>query len=790
MPEQRIPGYCALCISRCGCIAVVNDGVLTAVEPDPEHPTGQHLCLKGKAAPELVYSPDRLLQPMQRSRPKGDPDPGWKPISWDEALQTISDRLQQIATEHGPEAVAFGVTTPSGTAIADHFVWINRLAHAFGSPNTVFATENCNWHKDFSPGDTFGTTGNKGIGMPDYENSGCILLWGFNPASSWLAQSALIKAAHKRGARLVVIDPRRVGLANSADQWLQLRPGSDGVLAMALAGVQIDNGWFDADFIRRWSNGPFLVNSATQQLLTETDLNAGGSDTQYLFWNEQSGSAEVIDTRTSKPAKVLDHAALFGEFVLSTHNGTLHCQPAFALYAQECRRLPLDEVEQHTGIPQQQLIDTAALLHQSRPLSYFTWTGTAQHDNAAQTGRAIALLYALSGNLHAPGGNVSFTRPAINNLFGLELLSEQQRKKCLGLKERPLGPGTMGWITSRDLYRAVVKQQPYAIKALVNFGSNPLLTKPSTHYAEEALRELDFFVQTDLFLNPSAHNADIVLPVTTPWEHGGLYPGFQISQRADSHLQLRQPAIAPQGEARDDTEIVFELSRRLGLDPHFFAGDRQAALRHVLAPSGITPEQLRTQPQGINLQYKTDYYPYRQQGFTTPTRRLEIFAQGYAKNGYAPIPRFSALQNSNEQFPLQLTSSKWPHYCHSQHRNLPSLRKRMPAPLVEIHPQDAREKNIKEGDRVIIHTQQAAMQATAHITNNIAPGVVCAQYGWWQACDELGLPGYAIKGKDNGSYNTLIDGEVFDPISSSNGLRGEWCWIEVEGEEGTLQCEN
>ena len=324
----------------------------------------------------------------------------------------------------------------------------------------------------------------------------------------------------------------------------------------------------------------------------------------------------------------------------------------------------------------------------------------------------------------------------------------------------------------------------------MNFGSNPLLTKPNTRYAEEALRELDFFVHTDLFLNPSAHNADIVLPVTTPWEHGGLYPGFQNSQRADSHLQLRQPAIAPRGEAHDDTWIVFELAKHLGLAHHFFDGAREAALRHILQPSGITLEELREQPRGINLEYKTDYHPYRKQGFTTPTRRLEVFSQRYAKNGYDPIPRFTVEQNSNKQFPLLLTTSKWPHYCHSQHRNLPSLRKRMPAPRLEIHPQDAKEKNIKEGDKVIIHTQQATMQATANITNNIAPGVVCAQYGWWQACDELGLPGYAIQGKDNASYNSLIDGEVFDPISSSNGLRGGWCWVEKVGVEGMLQCEN
>ncbi|MCW8917908.1 MAG: molybdopterin-dependent oxidoreductase [Gammaproteobacteria bacterium] len=781
MSEQRLRGYCALCISRCGCISVVNDGVLTAVEPDPDHPTGHHLCLKGRAAPELIYSPDRLLQPMRRSRPKGEGDPGWQPISWDEALRAIAGKLHEIAAAHGPEAVAFGVTTPSGTAIADNFVWINRLAHAFGSPNTVFATENCNWHKDFAPGDTFGTGGNQGIGMADYAHSGCILLWGFNPATSWLSQVAPIQAAQRRGAKLVVVDPRRVGLANGADQWLALRPGSDGVLALALAGIQIEQGWFDQGFIRRWSNGPFLLDCATQQLLSEADLISGGATDRYLVWSEATQQVEVIDTAENsdnETASPLDHAALRGEFSLQTVRGKIRCRPAFDLYAEACCRLPLATVERLTAIPQQQLRDTAALLYHSRPLSYYTWTGSAQHANAAQSGRAIALLYALGGSLHAPGGNVSFTKPPLTNLFGLELLSDEQRQKTLGLQARPLGPGKMGWVTSRDLYRAVVAQQPYAVKALLNFGSNPLLTKPATRHAEEALLKLDFFVQCDLFINPSAQFADILLPVTTPWEHEGLCGGFQISQQADSWLQLRQPAIAPQGEARDDGWIVFELANRLGLGHHFFHGDREAALRHQLAPCGITPEQLRAQPGGIDMGYTTRHTPYREQGFTTPTRRLEIFSVRYAQSRYAPIPRFDPPAGGDERFPLRLTSSKWPYFCHSQHRNLPRLRARMPAPLVELHPQDAEARGIREGDAVVIRTPQATMRASARVTPRIARGVVCAQYGWWQPCHQLGLPSYAIKGKDNASYNTLLDGELFDPISSSNSLRSACCNIE------------
>jgi anaerobic selenocysteine-containing dehydrogenase len=93
---ERIPGYCALCVSRCGSVAAVENGRFVALEPDPSHPTGQALCAKGRAAPELVYHSDRLRYPLKRTRPKGDADPGWQRISWDEALELTAARLRQF----------------------------------------------------------------------------------------------------------------------------------------------------------------------------------------------------------------------------------------------------------------------------------------------------------------------------------------------------------------------------------------------------------------------------------------------------------------------------------------------------------------------------------------------------------------------------------------------------------------------------------------------------------------------------------------------------------------------
>src|SRR6059058_2684379 len=173
---ERIQTYCALCVSRCGAIAVVEHGRFVALEPDPSHPTGQALCAKGRAAPELVYHSDRLLYPLKRTRPKGDPDPGWQRISWDEALDLTTARLRTISEENGPESVVFSVVSPSTSASDDSVIWIQRLMNAFGSPNLCAAMELCGWGRSLATQYTFGLgAGVPGSYVPDLGQAGCIL---------------------------------------------------------------------------------------------------------------------------------------------------------------------------------------------------------------------------------------------------------------------------------------------------------------------------------------------------------------------------------------------------------------------------------------------------------------------------------------------------------------------------------------------------------------------------------------------------------------------------------------
>src|SRR5512138_2587762 len=286
---QRLPGYCALCISRCGSMAVIENGRFVALEPDPTHPTGKALCAKGRAAPELVYHPDRLQYPLRRTRPKGDPDPGWQRISWDEALDTTAAHLQKIAQEYGPETVVVSVASPSTSASDDSLLWIQRWMNAFGTPNLCASMELCGWGRTQATQYTFGA-GVPGSYMPDLENAGCILYWGYNPNLARISHATATIAALKRGARLIVVDPRQTGIAKKADVWLRVRPGSDGALALGIAHVMIQRGWYDKEFLRDWTNGPLLVRLDNGRLLTQADLAPDGNSRLYAAWSEASGA--------------------------------------------------------------------------------------------------------------------------------------------------------------------------------------------------------------------------------------------------------------------------------------------------------------------------------------------------------------------------------------------------------------------------------------------------------------------------------------------------------------------
>ncbi|HEX5090305.1 MAG TPA: molybdopterin-dependent oxidoreductase, partial [Nocardioides sp.] len=621
----------------------------------------------------------------------------------------------------GPESVAFSSSSPSTSAISDAVDWVQRLVRAFGSPNYANYMELCGWGRYLAPLYTFGASV-PGSYLPDLENAGCILFWGYNPSVARLAHATSTVAAVRRGAKLIVVDPRKAGLAARADHWLRVRPGTDAALALSITHVMIENGWYDEDFVRDWTN-----------------------------------AADVVDGET-----------------------------VWSLLRSRCAEYAPERAEAITGVAAADIVATARTISDARPLAFYTWSGLEQHSGATQTIRAIDVLYALTGCLDAKGGNVLFEAVPSNPVDGGEFLSGA-RPPALGVERRPLGPARFEFVTGEDLYAAVLAGR---VRALVGFGGNLVMAHADSLRGREALRSLDFFVQAELFMTPTAELADIVLPVATPFESEALKIGFEYSQEAQSLVQLRRPLVAPRGEARSDLQIVFDLAVRLGLGAHFWNGDIEAALRHQLAPSGITLEDLRSHPEGVRVPLTTRYRKYVDSGFRTPSHKVELYSTTLAAHGHDPLPAFEepaisprSRPDLADRYPLVLSCAKSLFFCETQHRQVAALRRSAPDPLVELHPSTAEARGIAAGDWVSVDTPRGSIRARAKLSASLDPHVVFAQHGWWQACDELGLPAYPPYGPDSANLNLVLSQTPSDPVSGSSPLRASVCEISLQAEQ-------
>src|ERR1700730_6099431 len=189
------------------------------------------------------------------------------------------------------------------------------------------------------------------------------------------------------------------------------------------------------------------------------------------------------------------------------------------------------------------------------------------------------------------------------------------------------------------------------------------------HNQSRLLKELEFYAHADLFMNPTAQLADIVLPVASAFEREALKIGFEISPVAQSLVQFRPAVVPPPGQARPDTDIIFDLAKRLGLGDQFWGGDIEAAYRHQLGPSGVSLEQLRARPEGMRVALDTRPHKYagaeahgHPRGFPPPSRKVEFWSETFREAGYAALPGFveppigpQARPDLAARYPLVLT---------------------------------------------------------------------------------------------------------------------------------------
>ena len=212
-----------------------------------------------------------------------------------------------------------------------------------------------------------------------------------------------------------------------------------------------------------------------------------------------------------------------------------------------------------------------------------------------------------------------------------------------------------------------------------------------------------------------------------------------------------------------------------------------------LVPSGITLEQLRAEPAGLQKPLTTRHIKHaasddkgNPRGFPTPSRKIEFWSETFLDHGYPAMPDFVeppigpvARPDLAASFPLILTCAKPSLFCQTQHRALPSLRKRALHPEIELHPATAAARGIKNGDWVDVRTPAGGMRARARFSEKLDPRVVVGEHGWWQGCDELGVGDSDPFNPTGTNFNLTVDATVRDPVSGTPSHRSNLCEVQL-----------
>ncbi len=668
------------------------------------------------AAPEIVYSPERLRTPLRRKGPKGTHD--FEPIGWDEALDTIAERLQAIKRQSGPEACCVytgrgsfelamcDLFQPKGVAVSS----ASSLLFPFGSPNTMGVGALC--YVSYAMIAPHVTVGGMHITMfSDIDNAELIVIWGANPATdSPPTDFQRIAAAVARGARLVVIDPRRTATAKlDGAEWVPIRPGTDGALALGLCQVLIAEELHDEVLVRHWTHG-------------------------------------------------------FDQF---------------ADYVQHFRP---EVVEGITGVPAERVRELARRIAGAAGATPVMYTGLEYSDSGVQAIRATIALWALAGQLDVPGGRCFAMPQNTFPINRDRLVANPAPQKAVGRESFPVYTLYREESHANSLPRAVLSGEPYPIKGLIILGGSICTSWPQPALWKRTLAGLEFLVCIDLFHTADSAYADLVLPAATWYEiesymtYGPLLrlrervippvgqarnAFFIFSQIAD---RLGYGHLYPQSEE--------ELLRRALEGGPFSLEEVRAAGGQVSVPPAMM--QYKKWEKGL-------LRPDGQPGFNTPTGKIELFSTILDEHGYPGLPEYTepsegpvSRPDLAREYPLVFNSgARVSTDFRSQFHHIDGLVKSRPEPTVTINSGDAAARGIAAGDWADLISPRGRVRLRAHVTDDIVAGAVDANMGGggplgpraWRDCN----------------INELTDLK-YDPISGFPIYKALLCQVAKAGE--------
>lgn len=721
---------CASCDIKCSVLADVEDNRILRVRRDPDHPITPHsLCNKGAAFPDQIYHKDRILYPLKSVGARGEGK--WARVSWEEALDEIGERLRAIVSEYGPESVA-----ATAGAIVPYDL-PRRFLNILGSPNYVSGTYLCLGNTSGVNRVTYGWQP-----FPDYWHTKCIVLWGHDPQpNKWTAEYLWIRNAIKRGAKLIVVDPRVCFSAKRADLHLRLRPGSDPALMLGWLHVIINEGLYDKDFVANWTVGfeelRQRVQEYTPQRVEEITWVPADQVVAAARMYATQGPA-IIPWNPATDQISNSTQALRAMGILRAICGNIDAEGGEMMMGYHPNVITEDEIAM-THLLSREQRDKQLLLDSAKLLSYEFWE---EFNEASE--RVLGRKWAsqvLAGALANPAAVV----------------------------------------------KAMADGTPYPVKAFLNSGSDPVTSFTDARHMHDGFMNLDLLVSHDIFMVPTCQMSDFILPAAVWGEK------YDLHNHWDWHTFMigGDKAVEPLGDARDEYHFWRELAIRMGQEqywPHptqreWFEWRLQKVapdFDEFLAAGGIAgyPEHPIL---GSNPQFKK----YEKTGFATPSGKVELYSSLMEKYGYDPLPRHveqpgSVLSNPElaQEYPLTFfIGAKGDPYFQQQGRNIAALRRLAPEPWVELHPDTAYDLGLSDGDFVAVETPYGKLMAVAKFSDDAHPRVVRVPYRWWLPEQAPYAPNFSglFQVSDN---NITSDAPQFaDPEQGIPSLRGLMCKV-------------
>ncbi len=660
---REVETTCPYCGVGCGIVLGVRPGepaerlaVMAGDVPGNRSSLGM-LCVKGRFGTGFVHAWDRVTTPMIRQ------DGRWKEASWEEALETAAEGLSRQrgrfaalasakATNEDGYVVQKFVRAVMATNNIDH---CTRLCHS-PSVEAMLASMGS------------GATSNSYV---DYEEAGCLMIVGADASANHPVIAVRFRRAMSRGARIIVVNPKRIELCHQADLWIAQRPGTDVTLFNAMARVILDEGLAHQEFIQARTEG-------------------------FDAW------------RASLEPFTLEHAARV------TGVPAEDIRQAARWYARPPDGQPRGATPP-SGLPRG---------------SCLIWgMGITQHVNGIHNAHALLNLSLVTGQLGFPGSGISPLRGQ-NNVQGCgdagcipTNLPGYQRYDAATLDrfERAWGvrpPERVGLVVTEVIEACLTG----GVRAMYIVGENPLLSEPDLHHAEKAIGQLEFLVVQDLFLHETAERAHVFLPAASFAEKEGT---FTNSER---RVQRVRAALPPPGQARPDWWITCELATRvarrrgLALEPQFtYAGpaaifDEMAGLTPFLG--GLSHARLDREG-GLQWPCPTPDHP--------GTRFLyaESFPRGRGR--FVPaVQTVEAAELPDSQYPFILNTGRLLYHWHGGTitRRVPGLLALAPRLEVAIHPADAGRLGVGDGQPVRVTSRRGELQGHAQVTDAVRPGAI------------------------------------------------------------------